>query len=158
MVMSVNNLKKSPDNTENLTVLKNSEKAKEIWEKCLEVIRPNLNALAFKTWFSPIVPVDFENNTLKVKIPYDFSWEYIEMHYNHLIKKALLNVIGENAKLSYKFENSEDIGNYLVDQYNNKPENEEIDNLQSKPIEIFSNNNGKHKILFEISSEIGILI
>ena len=27
---------------------------KEVWNKCLEVIRDNINPQSFKTWFEPI--------------------------------------------------------------------------------------------------------
>ncbi|MCX8011235.1 MAG: chromosomal replication initiator protein DnaA [Ignavibacteria bacterium] len=77
------------------------EKAKEIWKECLNIIKEHTGNLAFKTWFAPIQPVSFENNTLIVKVPNSFSWEYIEVHYNTLLKKTLLNVIGDNAKLKY---------------------------------------------------------
>lgn len=38
-------------------VTENPEKAKEVWNKCLNVIRQNLNGLSFKTWFEPIEPI-----------------------------------------------------------------------------------------------------
>ncbi len=86
--------------TENQKIL-NSEKAREVWKDCLQIIKEHIGGLAFKTWFEPIIPIDFINNTLSVKIPNDFSWEYIEVHYNTLLKKALFHSIGEKAKLIY---------------------------------------------------------
>ncbi|MBO4328093.1 MAG: hypothetical protein J5831_01630, partial [Bacteroidales bacterium] len=32
---------------------------KEIWRKCLEIIRDNTSEQSFATWFTPIVPVGF---------------------------------------------------------------------------------------------------
>lgn len=86
-------------------VLKNPEKAKEIWKKCLDIIRQNLNGLSFKTWFEPIEPIGFDKNELVIKLPFDFSWDYIEVNFNSLIKKALFESIGENAKLTYIYDN-----------------------------------------------------
>lgn len=83
---------------------KNSEKAKEIWNNCLEIIKQNINGLTFKTWFEPIEPIDFEGEELTIKLPNDFSWDYIEVNFNALLKKALLHSIGENAKLKYIFD------------------------------------------------------
>ncbi len=111
--MSVDNLQNQKIlliNDKKRSVYKNPEKAKEIWNKCLEVIKQNINGLTFKTWFEPIEPIDFENDELTIKIPNDFSWDYIEVNFNVLLKKALLYAIGENAKLTYIFdsENSPD--------------------------------------------------
>ncbi|MCX7610074.1 MAG: chromosomal replication initiator protein DnaA [Ignavibacterium sp.] len=83
---------------------KNPEKAKEIWKNCLDIIRQNINGLSFKTWFEPIEPLSFDNNELTIKLPNDISWEYIEVNFNGLIKKALLTTIGSNAKLKYLYD------------------------------------------------------
>ncbi len=74
----------------------------------MEIIKQNINGLSFKTWFEPIEPVGFDKNELTIKLPNDFSWDYIEVNFNSLIKKALLETIGENAKLSYIFDSNSD--------------------------------------------------
>lgn len=112
--MSVDNLQNQNDqkvlqkSKQKKFVYKNPEKAKEIWKKCLEIIKQNINGLSFKTWFEPIEPVGFDKNELTIKLPNDFSWDYIEVNFNSLIKKALLETIGENAKLSYIFDSNSD--------------------------------------------------
>lgn len=98
-----------------IIVFKNPEKAKEKWDKCLEIIKQNINGLTFKTWFEPIEPIDFENDELTIKIPNDFSWDYIEVNFNALLKKALLHSIGENARLTYIFD-SENIPDETPEQ------------------------------------------
>lgn len=79
----------------------NTDEAQKVWKNCIQIIKDHIGGLSFKTWFEPIIPTDFSNDTLTVKIPNDFSWEYIEVHYNTLIKKALLHSIGDKAKLVY---------------------------------------------------------
>jgi|YNPMSStandDraft_1061717.scaffolds.fasta_scaffold02771_5 chromosomal replication initiator protein len=91
-------------NDKNKNAYKNPEKAKEIWKECLEIIKQSINGLTFKTWFEPIEPVDFEGEELTIKLPNDFSWDYIEVNFNSLLKKALISSIGKNAKLTYIFD------------------------------------------------------
>ncbi|MFA4924159.1 MAG: DnaA N-terminal domain-containing protein, partial [Ignavibacteriaceae bacterium] len=64
----------------------NSER---IWLNCLKVIRENVSPMAYSTWFLPIKPVGCQNNILKVELPGNFHWEWIEEHYKSLITKAL---------------------------------------------------------------------
>ncbi len=108
-------------------VAENPEKAKEVWNKCLNVIRQNLNGLSFKTWFEPIEPIGFDKNELIIKLPFDFSWDYIEVNFSSLIKKALFEAIGENAKLTYIYDSengsSNDSENYYPSNYYGYPNN-----------------------------------
>ena len=47
---------------------------KEIWTKSLEVIKDNINAQSFKTWFEPIKPLKLENNVLTIQVPSQFFY------------------------------------------------------------------------------------
>ena len=35
-----------------------------LWNKCLAVIKDNVNEDAFNTWFKPIIPLSYENNQI----------------------------------------------------------------------------------------------
>jgi len=72
-----------------------------IWLDCLKVIKENVSPMAYSTWFLPIKPVGRQNNILKVELPGNFHWEWIEEHYKSLITKALKTAAGEEAKLEY---------------------------------------------------------
>ncbi len=123
--MSVDNLR----NQENIQIkfseinssFKNPEKAKEIWAACLSIIKQSLNGLSFKTWFEPIEPLGYDNKELTIKLPNDLSWDYIEVNFNSLIKKALLTVIGQNAKLTYLYDSRSETNplNYFLHSNNN---------------------------------------
>lgn len=80
-----------------------SEKAsaQEVWQKCLDVIRDNINNQSFKTWFEPIIPLKLENEELTIQVPSQFFYEWIEENYYSLLKRTILDVIGRNAKLTY---------------------------------------------------------
>lgn len=74
----------------------------QIWQNCIAFIKDNLNDQnVFDTWFKPIQAVKYENNTLQIRVPTMFFYEYLEEHYVYLLKGALKHVIGENAKLKY---------------------------------------------------------
>ena len=66
----------------------------EIWEDCLTMIRENVPAQAFSTWFEPIKPVDYQNNLLTIQVPSDFFYEFLETHYIKVIKATIRKVLG----------------------------------------------------------------
>ncbi|MFQ5823346.1 MAG: chromosomal replication initiator protein DnaA [bacterium] len=73
------------------------------WSQCLSLIKESINPQSFTTWFKPIKPVnlDEQNLTLTIEVPSQFFFEWLEGHYSSLLKQALLQVLGDNAKLSY---------------------------------------------------------
>jgi len=77
------------------------ENAQQIWENCLEVIKPLITTLSYKTWFQPIVPVEVKDNELVLKVPSQFFYDWIEEHYGSMITKVISTVFGENAKVRY---------------------------------------------------------
>lgn len=75
--------------------------ANSIWKNCLTIIKESVNPLTFNTWFLPIRPVSFENNVIKIQLPTQFFWEWIDEHYNHILNKAIQAVLGQQGKLTY---------------------------------------------------------
>lgn len=71
------------------------------WKECLKLIRENVTLMTYNTWFIPIKPVELINKTLRVQIPSQFFWEWVDEHFNTLINKTLAQVLGSDAKLSY---------------------------------------------------------
>lgn len=72
-----------------------------LWNRCLDFIRDNVSSQAYKTWFNPIIPLRYEDNTLVVQVPSQFFYEYLEEHYVDLLRKTLYKEIGEGTKLMY---------------------------------------------------------
>lgn len=72
-----------------------------IWKECLKSIKESVTLMTFNTWFLPIKPLGLDNSTLKVQLPSQFFWEWIDEHYNTLINKTIHDVLGPNAKLAY---------------------------------------------------------
>lgn len=71
------------------------------WKECLKIIRENVTLMTYNTWFLPIKPVELSDKTLRVQIPSQFFWEWIDEHFNTLINKTISRVVGPDAKLSY---------------------------------------------------------
>jgi chromosomal replication initiator protein len=57
--------------------------------------------MTYNTWFLPIKPLGLEGKNLRVQLPSQFFWEWIDEHYNALITKTIKLVLGSDAKLSY---------------------------------------------------------
>jgi len=72
-----------------------------IWKACLLKIKENVSIMTYNTWFLPIKPIELTDSTLKVQIPSQFFWEWIDEHFNSLITRSITDVLGMEAKLTY---------------------------------------------------------
>ncbi len=99
-----------------------------VWEQCLKLIKNKVAEQSFDTWFNPIKPVKLSGSALTIQVPSQFFYEWIEEHYVHILKEALVATIGDRAKLEYSV---------IVDQgaKNSSPYTVNLPNL----------NNNKHK-------------
>ncbi len=84
-------------------------KPDEVWKECLKTIKQNVSALTYNTWFMPIKPLGLEKSTLKVQLPSQFFWEWIDEHFNTLISKTIHDVLGSEAKLAYLIVDENDV-------------------------------------------------
>jgi chromosomal replication initiator protein len=105
-----------------------------IWRECLKHIKENVTLMTYNTWFLPIKPLELDGVTLKVQLPSQFFWEWIDEHFNTLITKTISQVLGPEAKLSYLI--SEEVEN--SSQPTSKQilaKNKSIDKLKPKEFE-----------------------
>lgn len=72
-----------------------------IWDNCLRIIRDNVSANAFSTWFAGIVPLEYKDKTLNIQVKSHFIYEFLEENYIDLLGATLTRVIGEGAGLKY---------------------------------------------------------
>jgi len=75
--------------------------ASQTWERCLAIIKGQVSSLSYKTWFQPITPIRLSENDLTVQVPSQFFYDWLEEHYNTLIRNTITSVIGESGKLFY---------------------------------------------------------
>jgi chromosomal replication initiator protein len=74
---------------------------RQVWFKCLEVIRAEVNEQSFKTWFEPVTPLRVSGNTLTIQVPSQFFYEWLEDNYVHILRKAIDYALGRNGMLEY---------------------------------------------------------
>ncbi|HTF04526.1 MAG TPA: chromosomal replication initiator protein DnaA, partial [Bacteroidia bacterium] len=72
-----------------------------IWDSCLNIIRDNVSAQSYKTWFEPIKPLKLNGNILTIQVPSQFFYEWLEEHYITLLKKTIRKELGTEGKLEY---------------------------------------------------------
>ncbi|MFM2134624.1 MAG: chromosomal replication initiator protein DnaA [Bacteroidota bacterium] len=72
-----------------------------VWKKCLQIIKDNVNAQSFKTWFEPIKPVKLDGKVLTIEVPSQFFYEWLEEHYITLLKKVIRQQLGNEGRLEY---------------------------------------------------------
>jgi chromosomal replication initiator protein len=75
--------------------------AKQTWERCLTIIKDQVSSLSYKTWFQPILPIRLNEKDLTVQVPSQFFYDWLEEHYNALIRSTIVSVLGESGKLFY---------------------------------------------------------
>ncbi|KAA6329972.1 Chromosomal replication initiator protein DnaA [termite gut metagenome] len=73
----------------------------ELWKQCLVIIKDNIPETAYNTWFTPICPLKYENETLTLQVPSQFFYEFIEDKFVDLLRATIYKVIGEGTKLMY---------------------------------------------------------
>ncbi len=73
-----------------------------VWDACLDIIRKNINARSFKTWFEPIKPVKLNKEALTIQVPNKFFYEWLEEHYVALLKKTIRKELGDGGRLEYQ--------------------------------------------------------
>jgi len=123
-----------------------SKGSKDIWDKCLQLIRSQVEDQSFKTWFDPIVPHVLNASTLVVQVPSIYFYEYLEEKYVGLLRQAIVAVLGPQGKLEYSI---------IVDKGNkeNKPKTLQLP-AQNSSSAISDNKGGqktavKEKVLFK---------
>jgi chromosomal replication initiator protein len=73
----------------------------DTWRRCLDRIQKRVTSLGFKTWFQPIVPIKLVEKDITVQVPSQFFYDWVDQHYNALIRETISSVLGEGAKLYY---------------------------------------------------------
>ena len=78
-----------------------NKNCQELWANCLKVIKDNVSAVSYKTWFEPIVPLRLDDNVLTIQVPSPFFYEYLEEHFLDLLRRTLRKEFGSEVKLEY---------------------------------------------------------
>ena len=74
----------------------------KLWDDCLSIIRDNIQASSYTTWFANTKPASYTNNVLTIFVPSQFVYEYIEEHFVDILSSAIYRVFGHNTQLNYR--------------------------------------------------------
>lgn len=74
----------------------------ELWGKCLNIIRNNVEATAFKTWFACTKPASYADKVLTLFVPSHYVYEHIENNYVDLLGAVIDRVFGADTELNYR--------------------------------------------------------
>jgi len=66
-----------------------------VWNNCLSIIKDNIPAQSFKTWFEPVKAVRLEGDVLTIQVPSLFFYEWLEEHYVGILRKTVKKFLGE---------------------------------------------------------------
>ncbi|RLD24774.1 MAG: chromosomal replication initiator protein DnaA, partial [Bacteroidetes bacterium] len=92
------------------------DQCKIVWDNCLSIIKDNITAKGFNTWFKPIKPIKLENNVLTIQVPSQFFYEWLEEKYIGILKRTIKRELGESGKLEYSIvmDSGNSLGNVIA--------------------------------------------
>jgi len=76
----------------------------QIWKQVLEIIKPEFSQMmvSYNTWIETIIPLELNETTLKIRVPYEYNKEMINLRYTNLIKNALKFITDRDIELDIK--------------------------------------------------------
>ena len=82
------------------------------WDKTLAILKKELSAQAYQTWFLSIRALGFENNEITIEVPNRFHYEWLDSKYNEVMKSALKKAFKDDIEIKYSvIINTEPVGN-----------------------------------------------
>lgn len=78
------------------------EQLQQQWAQCLAILADNLTDSAYRIWFAPIQPLQYENGTLVLQVKSQFVAEYIEENYLQILSSTIIRVFGAGTHLEYR--------------------------------------------------------
>jgi chromosomal replication initiator protein len=73
--------------------------AEDLWTEVSERLRSALNESTFRTWFSDAEGLELSDEAFRLRVPNDFSREWIEGHFLGLIDAAVRDAVGEERRI-----------------------------------------------------------
>jgi chromosomal replication initiation ATPase DnaA len=99
---------------------------KELWEKILLDIEPNIKRLNFVTWFQDTAVIHYENGVLQIGIPNPFAKDWLSKKYHGFIETAAKKFLPDLQKIEYS------IAAHL--QYGQDPRSVDVKSLAAQPL------------------------
>ena len=84
-----------------LVMAANTQTYSDMWQECLDHLRTQTTEAEFVKWLKPIVPLEFDGTTLRLRVP-NASYVYqIEKNYLKLLRPIISQLYGQQTKLFY---------------------------------------------------------
>lgn len=77
-----------------------------IWQHCLGLIKRQTSDEEFVKWFKPIVPLSFDGENLRIRVPDKHHVQYIEQHYISMLRPIIREEFGVKTRLHYAIPNA----------------------------------------------------
>lgn len=78
-----------------------SNSYKKKWAECLKLIKEEIPWQTFQTWFVPIIPISYHDETLALRVPSRFFFEWLESHFAKILNRIVKKVFSEKSKIEY---------------------------------------------------------
>lgn len=73
----------------------------EVWRSCLLTIKEQIPFEDFNRWLKPVVPLEFDGEILKLRVPSQEYAMHIENNFMMLLRPIICNNFGDKIKLKY---------------------------------------------------------
>jgi len=87
----------------------------QVWDRVLSSLQHKIPGDSFLTWFSPLRLLGIGEGVVKVRVPNQFFYEFLETHYREQIAAALAEVAGGNLRIQYQIIEGDD-GDFAVEE------------------------------------------
>ena len=78
------------------------KRAKEIWEKCLEILKEETNQANYRTWLEGTVGLLYKVNVFIIGVPREAVGEYLMVHQRSRLENVLAQVTKKRLGLGYR--------------------------------------------------------
>lgn len=82
-------------------MLNNPQTYSDMWQNCLDRIKAQTSTEEFEKWFQPIVPLEFDGTTLRLRVPNESYVRQIEKNYIAFLKPIISQLYGQQTRLHY---------------------------------------------------------
>ncbi len=90
-------------------MLVNSQTYSDMWQTCLALIKEHTSEDEFVKWFKPIVPLDFDGTTLRLRVPNESYVYHIEKNYIPFLRPVIQKYFGMKTRLRYAVPKSDPV-------------------------------------------------
>lgn len=73
----------------------------DMWQECLARLREHTSDEEFSKWFEPIVPLEFDGLTLRLRVPNANYVKQIDRNYIKFLRPIISHIYGQQTKLFY---------------------------------------------------------